>query len=363
MHDVKPLGVEGAEIALSVHEGMTMETHEFGDVLAPSKADGLLAQPGYKFQRLRERIRSAIETGEFVGKLPGERVLAERFKVNAKTLSKALTDLAAEGLVDRNIGQGTFVRNAEAPRESHKLLFLCDNAVARRALVAMISEGDIDTQICDAPTKLRPSLLHPFRSVVVCTTRVSDEALRDLVVRGKSVVLLDRVSTHYATHAVLQNYAVAAASLARRLVDMGHRTIGVIDSGVLPDVVNFVRTVVGTDALGDGVKIVSGMLDDVQSLVEVRTQARPTAFVCTSCETARYTASLCRASGLTVPEDISVVAVGRLTESPRFTGQYIDDVQIAEAITRVLRDASPHKPVSVWLVGEYVDVGTAVRHA
>ena len=58
----------------------------------------------YKFQRLRERLREAIETGVLSGKLPGERVLARQFRVNAKTLSKALTDLAAEGLLERTIG-------------------------------------------------------------------------------------------------------------------------------------------------------------------------------------------------------------------------------------------------------------------
>src|SRR3954451_13528290 len=64
----------------------------------------------YKFQRLREKLRAAIASGELSGKLPGERQLARRFHVNAKTLSKALTDLAAEGLLDRSIGRGTFVK-------------------------------------------------------------------------------------------------------------------------------------------------------------------------------------------------------------------------------------------------------------
>src|SRR6186713_2615477 len=68
--------------------------------------DGL----SYKFQRLRERLRSAVTAGELSGKLPGERTLAKRFQVNAKTLSKALTDLAAEGLLDRSIGRGTYVK-------------------------------------------------------------------------------------------------------------------------------------------------------------------------------------------------------------------------------------------------------------
>ena len=58
----------------------------------------------YKFQRLRERLRQAIERGELTGKLPGERVLAKQFQVNAKTLSKALTDLAAEGVLDLRVG-------------------------------------------------------------------------------------------------------------------------------------------------------------------------------------------------------------------------------------------------------------------
>src|SRR5258706_15746710 len=68
------------------------------------KKDGL----SYKFQRLRERLRAAVSNGELSGKLPGERSLARRFHVNAKTLSKALTDLAAEGLLDRSIGRGTY---------------------------------------------------------------------------------------------------------------------------------------------------------------------------------------------------------------------------------------------------------------
>ena len=55
---------------------------------------------------MRERLRSAVVSGELQGKLPGERTLARRFHVNAKTLSKALTDLAAEGLLDRSVIKG-----------------------------------------------------------------------------------------------------------------------------------------------------------------------------------------------------------------------------------------------------------------
>src|SRR5437868_9943300 len=81
----------------------------------------------YKFQRLREKLREAIAGGEFTGKLPGERALAKRFHVNAKTLSKALTDLAAEGLLDRSIGRGTYVKgSAPATSADGRWLVVCD---------------------------------------------------------------------------------------------------------------------------------------------------------------------------------------------------------------------------------------------
>src|SRR6266581_2271307 len=87
----------------------------------------------YKFQRLRERLRSAVASGELTGKLPGERSLARRFHVNAKTLSKALTDLAAEGLLHRSIGRGTYVRGMDAgegARGDHWLI-LCEEGDAQ----------------------------------------------------------------------------------------------------------------------------------------------------------------------------------------------------------------------------------------
>src|SRR5829696_4122133 len=80
----------------------------------------------YKFQRLRERLRDAVVNGELSGKLPGEREFARRFKANPKTLSKALTDLAAEGLLERSIGRGTYVKGSVPVDEAgEKWLIVC----------------------------------------------------------------------------------------------------------------------------------------------------------------------------------------------------------------------------------------------
>src|SRR5687767_9004469 len=92
-----------------------------------SEPAGGAGRMSYKFQRLREKLRIAVASGELTGKLPGERALAKRFHVNAKTLSKALTDLAAEGLLDRSIGRGTYVKGATpAPAAPARWLVLCD---------------------------------------------------------------------------------------------------------------------------------------------------------------------------------------------------------------------------------------------
>src|SRR3954452_22912508 len=99
------------------------------DTLSPSESTRT-GQTGlsYKFQRLREKLRHAITSGELSGKLPGERALAKRFHVNAKTLSKALTDLAAEGVLDRSIGRGTYVKgSAPSANQAGRWLLLCDD--------------------------------------------------------------------------------------------------------------------------------------------------------------------------------------------------------------------------------------------
>src|SRR5580698_3026753 len=122
----------------------------------------------YKFQRLRERIRQAVASGELSGKLPGERELARRFHVNAKTLSKALTDLAAEGVLHRSIGRGTFVKGS-APQEGSVAvpwLLIVDPRDAESELIKHVQAVHPDSQVIDDVTSIRPSFLNQFGAVI-----------------------------------------------------------------------------------------------------------------------------------------------------------------------------------------------------
>jgi len=79
----------------------------------------MAARLSYKFQRLREQLRTAIVSGQLAGRLPGERDLGRQFGANAKTINKALSDLSAEGLVIRRIGRGTFVAGSNGSAHAH----------------------------------------------------------------------------------------------------------------------------------------------------------------------------------------------------------------------------------------------------
>ena len=199
----------------------------------------------YKFQRLREQIRQAVLSGELSGKFPGERELAKKFEANAKTVSKALSDLMSEGLLVRQVGRGTYVRGdlrashpirrrrhyrwvvegqadytahaeffslakAEAAREGHRLVFDQLRSPAR---------GELYT------AWLPPSALKQIDGVVVHNSRTSPEFLADLARRHIPLVMADAGLLSFKTDTVRPDYARGAFELTEYLINLGHSHI------------------------------------------------------------------------------------------------------------------------------------------
>src|SRR5882672_1769335 len=86
----------------------------------PAKGTSLHRQV---FLVLRDQIgRGALVPGSV---LPKEEALCERFGVSRITVRRALADLAAQGLVERRQGIGTFVRHdLPQPRERPSLSYI-----------------------------------------------------------------------------------------------------------------------------------------------------------------------------------------------------------------------------------------------
>lgn len=302
-------------------------------------ADASEPKLSYKFQRLRERIRAAIEGGELAGKLPGERALARQFNVNAKTLSKALTDLAAEGMLERNIGLGTFVRgHTSSVSVTNALLLAAEDAAGH--LATALTEAGIQTTAQSAGSELPPSLIAPYRLILVASPSVTDDAIRNLLVRGKEVLTIDRLSTPYSTHAILSHSDRAAVLAAIELAEArADKLLVVTDSPVVTDVVraalpemNIRSTATEgiAEALSDGYDWIvcqADLLDGMKVAI----------------------GSAAMNDGMRS----KILGFGRSATAPALVaGYYITDAMIAAAVAEMLAAGLPHKPLTLWLTGQ-----------
>jgi GntR family transcriptional regulator len=102
---------------------------------AASTAQGPLGQSGASatfsplYQQIKGLITQSLEVGEWKpgDMIPSEIELAGRFKVSQGTVRKAIDELAAENLLVRRQGKGTFVATHTEPRTEFRFLRLTPN--------------------------------------------------------------------------------------------------------------------------------------------------------------------------------------------------------------------------------------------
>jgi DNA-binding transcriptional regulator YhcF (GntR family) len=308
----------------------------------------------YKFQRLRERLRQAIASGELAGKLPGERQLSRRFRVNAKTLSKALTDLAAEGLLERSIGRGTFVRGQQenSPGNEEKWLLICDADQMHAPIVQAVAQANPAAQIATDVSSMRPSFINQFKAVIDFAEATPDTFLRDLIVRNIALVAVGREPRMYSSHAVLVDRALGASQLARDMVMSGHTKFFAIERVGQTAIADSIRRAAGR--IGHDVTVDSGEPKDVAVALEHGV----TAFICGSRSLAAQTREQLERLGAEIPSRISLGAVGSGWGEYPCSGYFVHVAQYGDAVVQLLRDKNAHRPVTLWLAGQFSDGGT-----
>jgi DNA-binding HxlR family transcriptional regulator len=332
----------------------------------------------YKFQRLRERLRAAVASGELSGKLPGERQLAKRFRVNAKTLSKALTDLAAEGLLERSIGRGTYVRSSasqSAGTESvavvgasssgrQRWLAVCNPNQEDNPVLAAFCRLNPQTQLVADLADRRPSFLMACDGVAVFN-RPDEASIRDLLVRGKTVVFVDCEPAVFSTHAMLLDRALGISLLMRDLLLGGHRKIAVVEDGatdapfaaVSEEVIKAARLAQARYA--EGAIVEPCQLRTLSSLILQGT----TAVLCPSAQAACAARPIIEQAGGRVGQTVALAAVGYCdinnpAKEPACTGYFVEAARAAEALTQLLNGQAGHRPMTMWLTGPRTDRGT-----
>lgn len=308
----------------------------------------------YKFQRLREQLRIAVTNGELTGKLPGERVLARKFQVNAKTLSKALTDLAAEGLLDRSIGRGTYVKSADSngAHSPGNLIILCEASRGDLPLVRRLVEANPKAAVISDSGALRPSFLNQFDAVIDAALNTPARFIRDMQVRGMTVIAVDREPDTYSVDTVAVDRALAAAILTRDLILGGHRRIAMCHtSSDQPITLAAQQTL---QRYGPEVVLSAGTIEGVLPAVK----SGATAVVCDSPAIAVEVRALLELARTEIPQEVSLAAIGVCDAPYPCSGQYVEPDAMVQAVTELLRAKSARRPAVMWLAPKWVDMAT-----
>lgn len=308
----------------------------------------------YKFQRLRERLREAIETGVLQGKLPGERALARQFRVNAKTLSKALTDLAAEGLLERTIGRGTFVRGQSEGgiNRAGKWLILFNPGRTCDGLADALAAAAGESILVSDPEAVRPSMLSGVTAAIDVHGTVPETTQRDLLLRGIKFVLIDRAPSNFSAFSVLIDRVYCVHKLSQKLVLAGHQHIGIVGSD--PDLLASARH--AARRLEERTELLSVSPDDTATLQKLD------AVITQDFVLARRVRDSLERAGRSVPGDVSLLTLG-VDDGlfPAFSGIYLSRSQIADTIRHLLAESNSTKPRPIWLVGSEYDNGTLLN--
>ena len=307
----------------------------------------------YKFQRLREKLRQAVASGELSGKLPGERALAKQFNVNAKTLSKALTDLAAEGLLDRSIGRGTYVKGSTPTGgNDRRWLVVCDPDQLGWETVQLIRAAHPAMEVVTDVSALRPSFLNGFAAVIDLSAHTPESFVRDLVVRNLPVVVVGREPRTFSTHAVLFDGPLAVSQAGRDLMLGGHRRIAAVEPKGCTVVASTLRSTAGRYAADATVD--ACFPSDCAAMSADGT----TAFVCQSVDWAQQVSEQLARAGRSVPAEASVVAIGSTSDVQPVSGYFLHRSEKVNAIVGLLNDTQAYRPTTLWLAGRFVDRGT-----
>jgi DNA-binding LacI/PurR family transcriptional regulator len=186
-------------------------------------------------------------------KVPSERDLAEELTVSRTTVRNAVLALTARGLLERSVGQGTFVRRKQglrvAPRASTGTLgyVVCKEKSSRRPIASEAFYFDVFLGIEEETAhsgrhtlftylddfdseelEVFRSFLEKVDGLVVEEARNS-EFLQQLKASGIPVVLLAPTASQEGMDLVTMDLAEGARKAVQYLRGLGHERVGVIN--------------------------------------------------------------------------------------------------------------------------------------
>lgn len=126
------------------------------------------ASPMPTYMRLRELLRTAIERGDYEQRrLPTDSELTERFGVSRHTVRQAMSELAAEGLIRREPGRGTFATGAHNSKYVRAFGNVSDLMAMATDTTLKVVEALHEVRDADAARKLGLTEAHVATMLIV----------------------------------------------------------------------------------------------------------------------------------------------------------------------------------------------------
>ncbi|MFJ4635735.1 GntR family transcriptional regulator [Streptomyces hygroscopicus] len=99
-----------------------------------------------KYEQIADALRQGIRAGRLLPgeRLPAEDKLAARYRTSVPTLQRALSELVAEGLIDKRHGVGTFVRTPRRRIERNNDRHQWEKDRARRSRAERLRTGSTE---------------------------------------------------------------------------------------------------------------------------------------------------------------------------------------------------------------------------
>ncbi|MEN8254655.1 MAG: substrate-binding domain-containing protein [Verrucomicrobiota bacterium] len=302
---------------------------------------------GYRL--VQEVVREKIASGEWrVGhKLPSERDLEKKLGLSRLTISKGLTGLADEGLLERRRGQGTFVaaRTKNGSVKGSVIKYICP-ALARDIIVHHDVLSAMHDGLDEAGYHVGVAFYRTFEEKADLLRRDTDEAIGGFIVtfdqkepileelnrlneNNFPLVLIDSYPYDTKLDFSVTNNIEGGRMMVDHLAGLGHRRIAYItrpvDRSSLRDrQAGFVQGMLGNNLplWPEGIMVLKSSIsphpreeavactDRLLSLPEP-----PTAIFFSNDDMALAVKSHLSARGIRVPEDISIAGYDNIDQS------------------------------------------------
>jgi len=294
------------------------------------------------YAQVRDHLRELIRSGQLDGQLPSERQLADRFGISYMTTRRAIGELVDEGMLAREQGRGTFVRN-RFPRAAaagsigiilpSKVRHGAANPFYAAVIQGVAEEGRRLGYRQTVIAEHAADLLHgarggPVNAIVAVAQSIGDLPEIDEARKSVPVVAVDSSRGTERIPNIVSDNRGGSRQAAEHLLQLGHRRIGYI-SGNLPGEVSEARRDGFLHALRE-----AGVAHDPQLVVEgdyelesgfvgagrLLNQARPpSAIACANDTMAFGVYRRAHEMGLRIPQDLSVVGFDDLPAASYLT--------------------------------------------